>query len=249
MRMNINVPIGITHLINTYSDHIKTLHDNPIIIAIDGHSSCGKSTLSKDLAALLSYKHIDTGAMYRAVTYHLITKEVDVYDHDAVIKHLDHIEINFNKVGEANHTFLNGQDIEEHIRGLAVAKLVSPVATISEVRHHLVNQQRRMGEAKGIVMDGRDIGSVVFPDAELKIFMTADPEIRAERRYQEMIIKGSEESYDQILENLKKRDHIDSTREDSPLIQVADAHIIDTSNLSRQQQLDQAMKLALSVIS
>ena len=249
MRMNINVPSGITLLINTYSDHIKSLKDSPIIIAIDGHSSCGKSTLSKDLAALLSYKHIDTGAMYRAVTYHLISHKVDVYDQEAVKEHLDHIEINFHKVDDSNHTFLNGQDIEAHIRGLAVAKLVSPVATISDVRHCLVNQQRRMGQAKGIVMDGRDIASVVFPNAELKIFMTADPKVRAERRYQEMITKGSEESYDQILENLKRRDHIDSTREDSPLIQVADAHVIDTSNLSRQEQLDQALQLAISLIS
>jgi len=247
--MNTNIPHGITLLIKTYSDHIKTLTSRPIIIAIDGHSSCGKSTLSKDLAALLSYKHIDTGAMYRAVTYHLITHNVDVYDEEAVNRHIDEVEIDFHKVDDLNHTFLNGEDIEEHIRGLAVAKLVSPVATISAVRHNLVNQQRRMGQAKGIVMDGRDISSVVFPNAELKIFMTADPKIRAERRYQEMIAKGSIESYDEILENLKKRDHIDSTREDSPLIQVVDAHVIDTSNLSRQEQLDRAMQLAISIIS
>jgi len=249
MRMNTKIPIGITLLINTYSDHIKTLKEKPIIIAIDGHSSCGKSTLSKDLAALLYYKHIDTGAMYRAVTYHLITHNVDVADIQAVESHLDDIEIDFQQVDGACRTFLNGDDIEAHIRGLRVAELVSPVATISAVRHNLVNQQRRMGKAKGIVMDGRDISSVVFPNAELKIFMTADPKIRAERRYQEMITKGSEESYNQILENLKKRDHIDSTRKDSPLIQVADAHVIDTSNLSRQEQLDQVMQLAISLIS
>lgn len=241
--------MGISHLINSYSNHINTLRDRPIIIAIDGHSSCGKSTLSKDLAALLGYKHIDTGAMYRAVTYHLIANDVAVTDVAAVEKHLDDIEIDFQKVDDVNHTYLNGRDIEEHIRGLQVAQLVSPVATISSVRQNLVNQQRRMGQAKGIVMDGRDIASVVFPDAELKIFMTADPKIRAQRRYEEMIAKGSKESYDQILENLKRRDHIDSTRKDSPLIQVPEAQVIDTSELNRQQQLDQALQFAISIIS
>lgn len=249
MRTNINIPTGIIHIINTYTNHINKLQECPIIIAIDGHSSCGKSTLSKDLAATIGYKHIDTGAMYRAVTYYLINNGVDINNHDLVHSKLPKINIDFRKVDSTNHTILNGTDIEAHIRGLEVAKHVSQVAAISEVRRNLVSQQRRMGESKGIVMDGRDIGSIVFPNAELKIFMTADSKIRAERRYEEMKAKGSAESYERILANLQKRDRIDSTREDSPLVQVDDAKVIDTSHLSRTDQLQKALELAIEVIS
>ncbi len=245
MRMNTNIPTGIIHIINTYTHHIKKLQECPIIIAIDGHSSCGKSTLSKDLASIINYKHIDTGAMYRAVTYYLINNEIDISDHSIVESQLNNISIDFKKIDSANHTILNGEDIEKSIRGLEVAKHVSQVAAISAVRRNLVDQQRRMGIAKGIVMDGRDIASVVFPKAELKIFMTADSEIRAERRYQEMKAKGSKESFEHILENLKERDRIDSSRKDSPLIQVPDAQVIDTSHLSRSEQLEKALELAI----
>jgi len=213
-----------------------------IIIAIDGHSSCGKSTMAKSIAQRLGYVYIDSGAMYRVVT--LVALRLGLFDNGIpnvtkVISSLENIKISFQwdeKTGK-NTTFLNGENVEEEIRQLEVSQNVSPISTIAEVRHEMVKQQRENGRQKGIVMDGRDIGTVVFPDAELKIFMTASPEIRAQRRYDELKEKGQEVSFDEILQNVEGRDKIDSTREVSPLKKADDALVLDNSNLTREEQL------------
>ncbi len=213
-----------------------------IVIAIDGHSSCGKSTMAKTLARMLGYIYIDSGAMYRAVTLFSLRNgwiKNGVPDVEKVIGGLKNIMITFewNNETEKNTTFLNGENIEDEIRKLEVSQNVSPISTIAEVRHEMVRQQRENGKNKGIVMDGRDIGTVVFPDAELKIFMTASPEIRAQRRFLELKEKGQEVNFDDILTNVKERDKIDSTREVSPLKKADDALVLDNSNLTREEQL------------
>jgi cytidylate kinase len=212
-----------------------------IIIAIDGYSSCGKSTLAKSLASHLGYTYLDSGAMYRAVTLFLLEHGIKVEDHDRVQAALQDINIRF---AENNHTLLNGRDVEREIRQMSVSNYVSEVAAVPEVRRAMVSQQQQMGEERGIVMDGRDIGTVVFPKAELKIFLTADPEIRARRRYDELAQKGQEATLEAVKANLTHRDHIDSTREDSPLRQAADAVIIDNTLLNREEQLERAIFLA-----
>jgi len=219
-----------------------------ITIAVDGHSSCGKSTLAKDLAKALDYLYIDSGAMYRAVTLFFIQNEVVFNDPVAVESALAEIEIHFKSNEKGLRTFLNGKEVEEEIRSMVVSKQVSEASTISAVRKKMVEQQRKLGKAKGIVMDGRDIGTVVFPDAELKIFLTASPEIRAKRRYDELKQKGIETPFEEVLENIKHRDHIDSTRDDSPLKKASDAKIIDNSHLSRSEQLEKALQLAKSLL-
>ena len=213
-----------------------------IIIAIDGHSSCGKSTMAKSLAQELGYIYIDSGAMYRVVTlfalrYGLITNGVP--DREKLIAELKNIKITFkwDEILGKNTTFLNGENVEEEIRRLEVSENVSPVSTIAEVRHEMVKQQRENATNKGIVMDGRDIGTVVFPHAELKIFMTASPEIRAQRRYLELKEKGQEVDFNSILQNVEGRDEIDSNRKISPLKRADDALILDNSYLSREEQL------------
>ncbi len=213
-----------------------------IVIAIDGHSSCGKSTMAKTLARMLGYIYIDSGAMYRAVTLFSLRNgwiKNGVPDVEKVIGGLKNIMITFewNNETEKNTTFLNGVNIEDEIRKLEVSQNVSPISTIAEVRHEMVRQQKENGKNKGIVMDGRDIGTVVFPDAELKIFMTASPEIRAQRRFLELKEKGQEVNFDDILTNVKERDKIDSTREVSPLKKADDALVLDNSNLTREEQL------------
>lgn len=208
-----------------------------IIIAIDGHSSCGKSTLAQDLAKKLHYIYVDTGAMYRAVTFYFIQNNIDINKETEVAAALCQISIIFKNINGKNHTFLNGLDVEEPIRSMEISQFVSEVSSISSVRRFLVKQQQALGESKGLVMDGRDIGSVVFPEAELKIFLTASPEVRAKRRmldYRERDIQISE---DEILQNLAHRDLIDSTRADSPLIQTKDAFLLDNSNLTKEEQL------------
>ena len=212
-----------------------------ITIAVDGYSSCGKSTLAKSLAANLGYTYIDSGAMYRAVTLFFLRAGIKVEEQDKVQKALSNIDIQF---GPDNHTLLNDEDVEQEIRQMAVSGYVSEVAALPEVRRAMVSQQQRMGKKKGIVMDGRDIGTVVFPDAALKIFLTADPEVRARRRYDELLAKGQEASLQEVKENLAHRDHIDSTREDSPLRQAEDAVVIDNTSLTRDQQLNKATELA-----
>ncbi len=224
-----------------------------ITIAIDGFSSCGKSTLAKDIANRLDYIYIDTGAMYRAVTLYclknnLITEEgKEVYK---VEEFLDDITINFQCDPETKkcEVYLNGEMVENEIRGLTVANNVSAVAAIKEVREKLVSLQRELGKAKGVVMDGRDIGTVVFPDAELKLFVTADTEVRAKRRYNELRGKGDKVTLEEIKLNLEKRDHIDTHRKESPLIQADDAIIIDTTTLTRQIQADIAYDLVMEKV-
>ena len=196
---------------------------NKITIAIDGFSSTGKSTVAKQLAAALGYIYVDSGAMYRAVTlYAMQNKLIDdkSFDKEQLIEQLNDIEIAFqiNKVTGNAEVYLNGQNVEKEIRSLEVSQFVSQVSAIKEIRHQLVKQQKLFGKNKGVVMDGRDIGTVVFPEAELKLFMTASADIRAKRRYQELLQKGDKVSYDEVLENVKSRDYLDSTRKDSPLV-------------------------------
>jgi len=214
-----------------------------IVVAIDGFSSTGKSTLAKQLANKLGYVYVDTGAMYRAVTFYamqinIITK--NEFDKAKLIELLGDIELNFifNETLGFGEIYMNGINIEKEIRSLEVSNFVSKIAEISEVRAKLVEQQQKMGEARGIVMDGRDIGTVVFPNAELKIFMTASAKTRAQRRFEELIKRGDNVSYEAILKNVQQRDHIDSTREDSPLKMTSDAIEIDNSNLSLEEQFE-----------
>ena len=214
-----------------------------IIIAIDGHSGCGKSTVAKELAKRLGYVYIDTGAMYRAVTLFALRSGLAAnkkVDEEGLINRLGeiNIEFRFNAESGQNEVYLNDENVENEIRQLLVANHVSPVATIKEVRAAMVKLQQKMGEKKGIVMDGRDIGTVVFPNAELKIFMTASPEVRAQRRYDELTAKGQSVNFDEILQNVVERDRIDSSREASPLKQAGDALLLDNSNLSREEQFN-----------
>lgn len=212
-----------------------------IVIAIDGHSSSGKSTMAKDLAKEIGYTYIDTGAMYRAVTLYCIQQglfEGEKIREEALKAAMDHIDISFRLNAETGRpdTYLNGVNVEREIRGMEVADKVSPVATLGFVRRALVAKQQVMGKAKGIVMDGRDIGTVVFPDAELKLFVTASPEVRARRRVDELAAKGIPASYEEVLENVRKRDHIDSTRAESPLRQAEDALVLDNSHMTLEEQ-------------
>jgi len=218
--------------------------ESKIIIAIDGFSSCGKSTLAKQLAKQLGYRFIDTGAMYRAVALYLLRNQIDIHHPELVAQALPYIQINFTYDAETQtqQTLLNGENVEQEIRiNPRVASVVSDVSAISEVRRFLVKQQQEMGKEKGIVMDGRDIGTVVFPEAELKIFVTAQPEIRAQRRLDELKSKGQNTTAEEVLANLEKRDRIDSTRADSPLKKAADAIELDNSHLSREQQFEVVM--------
>jgi len=220
-----------------------------IIIAIDGHSSCGKSTLAKALAKTLHYAYLDSGAMYRAVTLYFLNSGADYNDPAQVEEALRNINIHFERVDGKNHTFLNDTDVEHDIREMRVSEHVSPVAAISSVRRAMVKQQQAMGKRRGIVADGRDIGTVVFPDAELKIFLTADSEVRASRRHLELAAKGIDAAWDDILRNLEERDHIDSTREDSPLRKADDAVVIDNTLLSEEEQHSRALALARAQIA
>ncbi|MBL7817273.1 MAG: (d)CMP kinase [Saprospiraceae bacterium] len=214
-----------------------------IIIAIDGYSSCGKSTLAKALAKSLHYAYVDTGAMYRAVTLYFLNNNVDINNREAVKDALQHIEIHFERTKTGNHTFLNDVDVENEIRTMRISEMVSPVSTISEVRRFLVAQQQKMGKRKGIVMDGRDIGTVVFPNAELKIFLTADTNIRTQRRFDELASKGQPTDFEAVKRNLLERDMIDSNRADSPLRQADDAILIDNSDLTPSEQLEKVLNM------
>jgi len=220
-----------------------------ITIAIDGYSSTGKSTVAKQLADHLNYIYVDTGAMYRAITYFALENELiseTHFDKDLLINSLPTITLAFKKENAISKAdiYLNGKNVEKEIRRMLVSDFVSPVATLSEVRKKLVTIQHQMGVEKGIVMDGRDIGTVVFPNAELKIFMTANAEKRAMRRYKELIAKGDSVSYESILENVQKRDLMDTTRQDSPLVKAEDAIEIDNSELSQEEQFNIILQLA-----
>jgi cytidylate kinase len=216
-----------------------------IIITIDGWSSCGKSTLAKQLAKELGYVYIDSGAMYRAITLYFLRNHVDWTDTDAVVAALKdiHIEFEFSEKSQQSEIILNGENVEYVIRDLVIAEKVSDVATIKEVRSFAVAQQQKMGDKKGVVMDGRDIGTTVFPDAELKIFMTADIAVRVERRFREMYEKNPNITIEEVRHNLEMRDYIDSNREVSPLRKAEDAVEIDNTHLTMEEQLDIALKL------
>ncbi len=212
-----------------------------ITIAIDGFSSCGKSTMAKDLAKEIDYIYIDSGAMYRAVTLYCIQHDLfksEGIDTDTLKQHIPYIHISFQLDTETHrpYTYLNGINVENEIRTMEVSSKVSPIAALGFVREALVAQQQEMGKAKGIVMDGRDIGTTVFPDAELKIFVTASPEIRAQRRYDELKAKGQKADFDEILANVKERDYIDQHREVSPLRKADDAILLDNSHMTIAQQ-------------
>jgi CMP/dCMP kinase len=223
-----------------------------ITIAIDGFSSTGKSTLAKQIAKYLGYSYVDTGAMYRAVT--LFAMQNGFIDEEALykeelLKNIANIQLRFQfnpSLGFAE-MYLNDVNVEKQIRSLEVSNFVSQVAEVSEVRAMLVKQQQEMGKEKGVVMDGRDIGTVVFPDAELKIFMNARPDVRAQRRFDELSDKGQLVSYDRVLENVLQRDYIDTHRDDSPLVQASDAIEIDNSELSREEQFQKVLDLVNSI--
>ena len=213
-----------------------------LVVAIDGYSSCGKSTLAKALAKKLGFIYIDSGAMYRAVTLYFLRNHIDMNDHAAAIDALQHIELNFHSRDYESHITLNGEEVSDEIRQMPVSENVSEVSAIKEVRTEMVKQQQRMGKSKNIVMDGRDIGTTVFKDAQVKLFMTADPKIRAERRYKELQAKGDDHtSLEDVFENLAHRDYADTTRKESPLIRADDAIILDNTNITPQEQLEFAL--------
>lgn len=222
-----------------------------IVIAIDGFSGCGKSSTAKAVAKQLGYLYIDSGAMYRAATLHFLNQFLSPTNPQDVEKALKTLDISFhtNNEKQVQETYLNGLNVEAEIRSMRVAQKVSEIATIASVRKELVSQQRRLGKKKGVVMDGRDIGSVVFPDAELKVFMTADLHTRAGRRQQELLEKGEIANLEEIKKNLAERDRIDSTRNESPLKKMPDAIEIDTSFLTFEEQVDRIVKEALAIIS
>ncbi len=212
-----------------------------IVVAIDGYSSCGKSTLAKALAKKLDFIYIDSGAMYRAVTLFFIRHNIDLKDQESVNDALSAIQIDFKTSETQTLITLNSEDVSKEIRQMPVANKVSTVSAIKDVRLEMVKQQQRMGRSGNIVMDGRDIGTVVFPNADLKLFMTADPQIRAERRYNELISKDEKVNMEDIFENLAKRDFQDTTREESPLIQAEDAVVLDNSHIDETEQLEFAL--------
>ncbi len=225
-----------------------------ITIAIDGHSSCGKSTMAKKLAQTLGYVYVDTGAMYRSVTLYALRN--NLFNEDGTVKtdilkeRMNDISISFkfNEETKKADTYLNNENVENAIRGMEVSSHVSPIATIPFVREAMVDQQRLMGKDKGIVMDGRDIGTTVFPDAELKIFVTASAEVRAQRRYDELKAKGENANYEDILKNVQERDYIDSHREVSPLKQAEDALLLDNSHLTIDEQNEWILNKANEII-
>lgn len=225
-----------------------------ITIAIDGYSSTGKSTLAKQLAQHLGYVYVDTGAMYRAITFFAMQNGYisnDFFDKETLINSLPSIKLHFEFNTELGFAemFLNNTNIEKEIRTLEVSNFVSKIAEVSQVRSKLVEQQKEMGKNKGIVMDGRDIGTVVFLDAELKIFMTASPETRAQRRFDELLAKGDNVTFEEVLENIQKRDYIDTHREDSPLMMAKDAIEIDNSYLSKEEQFKAVLELTEEVLN
>jgi cytidylate kinase len=215
-----------------------------LVIAIDGYSSCGKSTLAKALAKKLGFIYIDSGAMYRAVTLYFIRNHTDSANPEAVADALRHIELNFHARDYESHITLNGEEVSEEIRQMPVSEKVSEISAIKLVRTEMVKQQQRMGKSKNIVMDGRDIGTTVFEDAQVKFFMTADPKIRAERRFKELQSKGDNvTTLEEVFENLAHRDYADTTRAESPLVRAEDAIVLDNTNLSPTEQMEFALRL------
>jgi len=234
---------------NLYFNEIASM--KPIIITVDGWSSCGKSTMARQLARELSYVFIDSGAMYRAITLFFIRHQIDLNDAQSIIEALSKIQLTFhlNPINGNNEIWMNGENVEASIREMSVAQLVSQVAAIKEVRDFAVAQQQQIGSKKGIVMDGRDIGTAVFPEAELKIFMTASIPVRVQRRYLELLPKNPHITMEEVKENLENRDHLDSTRSISPLRKADDAVVLDNSHLTQEEQLALALSWAREKIS
>lgn len=214
---------------------------NHIIVAIDGYSSCGKSTLAKALAKKLHFIYVDSGAMYRAVALYFLRNNIDLNNHEQIAEALQNIHLNFHSRDYQTHITLNDEEVSEEIRQMPVSEKVSAVSAIRLVRKEMVKQQQRMGRSKSIVMDGRDIGTAVFPDAPVKIFMTADPKVRAERRFKELSPKNPDITLEEVFENLAHRDYQDTTRIESPLVRADDAIILDNTNLTPEQQLQFAL--------
>lgn len=212
-----------------------------VIIAIDGYSSCGKSTLAKALARLLGFVYVDSGAMYRAVTLYFIRHGIPLEDEAAVTAALARIDIDMHEEKGQLVLLLNGEDVSAEIRQMHVSEMVSEVSALRQVRQEMVAQQQTLGKRRNLVMDGRDIGTSVFPDADLKLFMTADPLVRAQRRFLELQAKGETTTMAEVIENLAHRDHIDTTREESPLVQAEDAILLDNTHLNEAEQLDFAL--------
>ena len=223
--------------------------NNKIIVAVDGYSSCGKSTIAKALAKHAGYTYVDTGAMYRAVALYVQrnkptpTPSLKGKEHEAIASLLENVHIDFIQTPEGQHVTLNGEDVEAYIRTLEIGNLASQISTIKEVRAFLVAQQQAMGNAKGIVMDGRDIGTVVFPHAELKLFLTASPEVRAERRFKELEAKGERPIWEEVLADVNDRDYRDTHRAESPLRQADDAVVVDNSHMTREEQMQHIIHL------
>ena len=216
-----------------------------IIVAVDGYSSCGKSTIAKALAKYAGYTYVDTGAMYRATALYAQRAGIGYRDSDngELLMQLEKIQIGFIQTPEGQHVTLNGEDVEAYIRTLEIGNLASQISTIKEVRSFLVAQQQAMGEKKGIVMDGRDIGTVVFPNAELKLFLTASPEVRAERRFKELQAKGESPIFEDVLRDTNDRDYRDTHRAESPLRQAEDAVVVDNSEMTREEQMAKIMEI------
>ena len=228
--------------------------NNKINIAVDGFSSCGKSTLAKQLAQHLQYIYLDTGAMYRTVTLYAMNNNIISISHfnkNEIIKKLDEINISFkyNEQTKSSDAYLNNINVENTIRSIEVSNLVSEISQIAEVRQKMVKLQQEISKNKGVVMDGRDIGTVVIPDAEIKLFMTASAEIRAKRRFEELTTKGEKVSYKEIYDNITKRDYLDQNRKESPLIQADDAIVLDNSKYTIQEQFDYVLKLVNEKLS
>lgn len=220
-----------------------------IVIAIDGYSACGKSTTAKQVASVLGYRYIDTGAMYRAVTLYFLEQHISLTNPKEVTRALPQIHISF-KVNSKNvtETFLNGMNVEGEIRKMRISENVSQVSALKEVRMAMVEQQRKLGKEKGVVMDGRDIGTVVFPHAELKLFMTADVLVRAFRRQKELMLRDQLVDLDEVVDNILQRDKIDTTRAESPLRQAEDAYVIDTTYITIDEQVDEVIRMALAKV-
>ncbi len=220
-----------------------------IVVAIDGYSSCGKSTIAKALAKYAGYTYVDTGAMYRAVALAVapllspLGGKISPADEPVIIEKLPHLHISFITTENGQHVCLNGEDVEGQIRTLEIGNLASQISTIGAVRRFLVEQQQKMGEKKGIVMDGRDIGTVVFPNAELKLFLTASPEIRAQRRFDELVGKGEKPVFAEVLADVEDRDYRDTHRKESPLRQAEDAVVVDNSEMTREEQMEHIIRL------
>jgi len=214
---------------------------NNIVVAIDGYSSCGKSTLARALAKKLHFIYVDSGAMYRAVTLYFLRNKVDLNDPKQISEALSNIHLNFHSRDYQTHITLNDEEVSEEIRQMPVSENVSLISALHDVRVEMVRQQQRMGQSKNIVMDGRDIGTVVFPHAQVKLFMTADPNVRAERRYKELVVKTPDITLEDVFENLAHRDYQDTTRKESPLTRAEDAIILDNTELTPNEQLEFAL--------